>query len=454
MIAKLKAILDVAPVIEYNESKVEKGEAERFYNNTFFDSKEDLINEFNEVAALNDKVKSNKFMHIPVSFPVGERPGRQKATEILEDYLKEMGYKNRPTLIYQHNDTDKLHFHIVIPTVDYEGIKTKENYNYRLNEKVTRALEIKYGLTPTVYNLQSTKETDVDIRLNRISKSIKNIPRKLAGEILQELNIDFDIVKASSNKDIKRKIGEVKYQKLYNELQTNDLLVFSNLERLRFELTGLKRKSKDAAEFIKNVKDSGYYFRLLKDPIKGNSVSFGHQLPDGKMQYFSGDKIGKNFTYKSLYQNQAGQDNIKMAHPDKSQESELSNRKRYVASIFRIIQTSTSMEEFMTRTTAAGIVAMPVTNSSGYSGMSFKIGEETFKASELHRNLSINKIINRISINSIQTDQIISPKKEKQSAQSYIPNVADGNNDHSDEEKERLKKKQREKEESKGQSFN
>lgn len=449
MIAKLKSVINVAPVIEYNEEKVLKGEAERIYNNTIFDHKDELITEFNEVSDLNKNLKTNKFMHIPVSFPIGERPDKKFATTILEDYLRKMGYENRPILIYQHNDTDKLHFHIVVPTTDYEGIKTLENYNYRKNEKVTRELEKKYGLQETIYKLSNEKDHDRDIRLHRISKSLTSIPRKAAFEVLANLGLDYDSVKSSSNKDIKNKIGEKKYQQLYSDLQTNDLLVFSNLERLRFELTSLLRQSKNEAEFKQKIEKSGNYYKKNIDPIKGNYIEYGFKLPDGSKSYFRDYKIGKKFTARELFKTNSIQ--IKSDKPKQAKiDLEPQHKKRHISALFRIAQTSVSMEEFMSRTTKAGIISMPIINKSGYSGMSFEINGQVFKASDLHRNLSVNKIINRISLNAISNDIVVKPEKQIKSNQSHIPKLSNNNNDHSDEQKEQMKKKKRDREQDQG----
>lgn len=166
MIANISHTEQVKPLIEYNERKVEKGEAERIFY-TGFDEKADKNTVISHFALhTRDSKRKDKNMHISLNFPIEDNSklSNEFLKEISFDYLKRLGFpENHPYIIYRHFDAFQQHVHIVCPKI-IEGKKVLQDSNlYLRSQKITRELELKFDL----------------VQVNNIKKSIKKVPEEI-----------------------------------------------------------------------------------------------------------------------------------------------------------------------------------------------------------------------------------------------------------------------------------
>ncbi|KAA6313177.1 hypothetical protein EZS27_036008, partial [termite gut metagenome] len=89
------------------------------------------------------------------SFPIpdsGSKEDTPKLTdrfmvELAKEYMKAMQIENTQYIIVRHHDREHPHCHIVFNRVDNEGKTISDRNDHFRNEKVTKALKEKYGLT-------------------------------------------------------------------------------------------------------------------------------------------------------------------------------------------------------------------------------------------------------------------------------------------------------------------
>ncbi|TWJ13346.1 relaxase/mobilization nuclease-like protein [Bacteroides zoogleoformans] len=68
-------------------------------------------------------------------------------TKIALEYMEMMGIKDTQFLLVRHHDNDNPHCHLVYNRIDYHGKTITDQNDFRRNEKVTKRLKDKCGLT-------------------------------------------------------------------------------------------------------------------------------------------------------------------------------------------------------------------------------------------------------------------------------------------------------------------
>ncbi|MDT7828259.1 relaxase/mobilization nuclease domain-containing protein [Pricia sp. S334] len=90
----------------------------------------------------------NRYAHISLNLPHGERLDDGTFLKISEEYMEKMGYGEQPYVTVRHTDTEHEHVHIVSTIVKEDG-KVLEIFNSHRRSMATRQyLEKKYGLSP------------------------------------------------------------------------------------------------------------------------------------------------------------------------------------------------------------------------------------------------------------------------------------------------------------------
>jgi len=100
-----------------------------------------LINQFNSNHMQNVNLK--KFMwHQSFSFAPGEKPGNETITEISNEFAREFGFEQNQMLVFKHEDTANVHFHIVANRIDSNGKNTSKHFhNYARTGEFCRRME-------------------------------------------------------------------------------------------------------------------------------------------------------------------------------------------------------------------------------------------------------------------------------------------------------------------------
>lgn len=86
--------------------------------------------------------------HISLDFHPGDTPKMtdELMTEVTQAYMKKMGLTNTPYIVVRHYDKAHPHCHIVFSRVDYDGKILTQTTNFKKNERVCKALNLKHRL--------------------------------------------------------------------------------------------------------------------------------------------------------------------------------------------------------------------------------------------------------------------------------------------------------------------
>lgn len=108
-----------------------------------------MASEFLAVCSQRPNLSRN-VAHIQMSANPDDALNAERWEKVIKHWMKEMGYENCLYTAARHSDTANDHVHIVISRVDFDGKTVKESNNYAQNLRVTRELELQFGLVPTV----------------------------------------------------------------------------------------------------------------------------------------------------------------------------------------------------------------------------------------------------------------------------------------------------------------
>ena len=87
--------------------------------------------------------------HISLDFHPADTPRMtdELMAEVAQDYMRQMGLVNTPYIVVRHYDKAHPHCHIVFSRVDYDGKILTQTTNFKKNERVCKALNLKHRLT-------------------------------------------------------------------------------------------------------------------------------------------------------------------------------------------------------------------------------------------------------------------------------------------------------------------
>lgn len=86
--------------------------------------------------------------HISLDFHPADSPRMTDdlMAEVAQDYMRQMGLVNTPYIVVRHYDKAHPHCHIVFSRVDYDGKILTQTTNFKKNERVCKALNLKHRL--------------------------------------------------------------------------------------------------------------------------------------------------------------------------------------------------------------------------------------------------------------------------------------------------------------------
>ena len=148
MIAKISRGSSFYGAANYNQQKVDKGEAKVLAYKGLLNTKPSTID--HTLNSLNNSRTKKPVFHASLSFSYKDHPklNDNKLVAITNDYLKQMGYDKQPHVIYRHHDTNHPHVHILTTRVDTQKGQRLPSYNEGIKSKaITEQLELKYQLT-------------------------------------------------------------------------------------------------------------------------------------------------------------------------------------------------------------------------------------------------------------------------------------------------------------------
>jgi len=107
-----------------------------------------IINSFYMQSLMNPNL-SKSVGHISLAYSKNDAPKLTDAfmLKLAKEYMQAMGIENTQYIIVRHSDREHPHCHIVFNRVDNNGKTISDKNDRHRNEKVTKALKEKYGLT-------------------------------------------------------------------------------------------------------------------------------------------------------------------------------------------------------------------------------------------------------------------------------------------------------------------
>lgn len=268
MVAIIKTGHSVRSSFNYNENKVSQGIAvcigERNYpvdvekmNHTM------KLNRLLNQVTLNDNVICNS-VHISLNFDPSENHSKELLMDIANAYMEKIGFGQQPYLVYQHNDSEHPHIHIVSIKVRADGSRIDmQNIGKNQSEKARKEIEETFGLVKA-----ESKKTKEQFSLLPIA------------------NRKIDYGKTESKKAINGVLNKVLFDYKYSSLaELNAVLGLYNVkadrgnERSRvFKNNGLLYRILDenAKPIGVPIKASDFYskptLKFLEDKFKANET--------------------------------------------------------------------------------------------------------------------------------------------------------------------------------------
>lgn len=161
------------------------------YTNLQSDTLNSGIIEVQKTQRQNTRSKTDKTLHLIVSFPDGERVSNDVLHEIEDEVCESLGLGKHQRISVIHDDTDNLHLHIAINKVDPITRKCVDPYqSYKKLSQVAIHCEEKYNLM-RVNHVESKKLTEsiiTSMETHRGEESLCGQIRNLKDELSDAAN--------------------------------------------------------------------------------------------------------------------------------------------------------------------------------------------------------------------------------------------------------------------------
>lgn len=151
MVAKITTPKSIEAALNYNEKKVQKGNAVCFHAANYLKDAKDMnfyqkLSGFERLNSLNERA-TTKTLHVSLNFDPSEKLPESKLLHIASDYMAQIGFGNQPYLVYRHEDAGHPHIHIVSTTIKNDGSRINtHNIGRNQSEKARKEIEQTYGL--------------------------------------------------------------------------------------------------------------------------------------------------------------------------------------------------------------------------------------------------------------------------------------------------------------------
>jgi hypothetical protein len=151
MVVRIVSGKSIRGLLNYNEQKVEAGQADLLMASRFGSELDDLgfnqkLNRFEHLTDLNSRVKTNA-LHIMLNFAPEEKPAEEILQQVAAAYMERIGFGEQPYLIYRHHDAAHSHLHIVTTNIQPDGKRIAvHNLGRTLSEQARKELEREFGL--------------------------------------------------------------------------------------------------------------------------------------------------------------------------------------------------------------------------------------------------------------------------------------------------------------------
>ncbi len=151
MVAKITIPKSIEAALNYNEKKVQKGNAVCLQAINYLNDAKEMnfyqkLAGFERLNSLNERA-TTKTLHVSLNFDPTEKLSESKLLEIASAYMNRIGFGDQPYLVYKHEDAGHPHIHIVSNTIKNDGSRINtHNIGRNQSEKARKEIEQMYGL--------------------------------------------------------------------------------------------------------------------------------------------------------------------------------------------------------------------------------------------------------------------------------------------------------------------
>ncbi len=183
MVAKITTGKDVYGALAYNQQKVDRGKGKVLLTHIL---REPPDGRFDIATTAEDLLRwmpshyrtEKPVVHISLNPDPEDRLSAEQLTEIAEKYMERMGWGEQPYIVFEHNDIDRRHIHIVTVQVRQDGRKVKDGKRNERSVATTEELEREYGLHPA----KERKRTE-NWRLTAVDNTKGDLKRQIAAVV-------------------------------------------------------------------------------------------------------------------------------------------------------------------------------------------------------------------------------------------------------------------------------
>lgn len=162
MVAKITIPKSIEAALNYNEKKVQKGNAECLHAANYLADASQMnfyqkLKGFEMLNSLNERA-TTKTLHVSLNFDPSEKLSNEKLVGVANVYMNKIGFGEQPFLVYKHEDAGHPHIHIVSTTIKADGSRINtHNIGRNQSEKARKEIENLYGLVKAEQQQQLMK---------------------------------------------------------------------------------------------------------------------------------------------------------------------------------------------------------------------------------------------------------------------------------------------------------
>lgn len=141
-----KSSPSMSGTLRYNEDKVRGGVASVLCEHGIGSTDVSVINRLFEDR---ERMSLREAQHL--SFQMSVNPGSDdniRETRIpafVKELMEGLGYGEQPWVVFRHEDTGRIHYHVVSTRIGADGRKIRDYYEKRACDRLVKGLEEKYG---------------------------------------------------------------------------------------------------------------------------------------------------------------------------------------------------------------------------------------------------------------------------------------------------------------------
>lgn len=269
MIANITSGKGFDGLLAYNENKIKSGDATLISKTNLISSKSvSVLSQFNMLDSRNKK-RENTTFHVSLNLPPGEGVNDKTFSDIADEYMKGMGYKNQPYIVYRHSDQAHQHIHIISCKIQENGKSISDSWERTKSQRTCAEIEQIFGLSQT--NRVKLKEDGLkaDLKLedipdenmqlrDRLSTTIHAILKEKRPTTIKEFKAELEkcnisLVQSKGYSKNGNLIRGLKYFGLNEHNKRDKYGIAASKLRLKPTLNYLDKKFNVNLEFRKDI---------------------------------------------------------------------------------------------------------------------------------------------------------------------------------------------------------